>query len=262
MPFRNGRARFVPVTLGILVIALAVSAFVLLVVPRFRWRVKVAELKATGSLTYLLERGYHMGRHGDPFNLKDLISTRSPYLAIKNPYVSAEDVDDGGKVFQANCSFCHGTNGVGGGAGPALKQRVMEKGSSDWALFKTVSNGIAGTAMPSSSLSEVDRWKLVGYVKYLAEGVGAHSDSPLALKIAHITPVSYEDILASQKDSRQWLTYSGSYDGQRFSPDDQITPANASQLRLQWMRQYTTSETLIETSPLVVDGFMFLTVPP
>ena len=87
MPFRNGRARFVPVTLGILVIALAVSAFVLLVVPRFRWRVKVAELKATGSLTDISWKElYHMGRHGDPFNLKDLVSTRSPYLAIKNPY--------------------------------------------------------------------------------------------------------------------------------------------------------------------------------
>ncbi len=260
---KNGRIRFVPIILGILTIVFVASVLMVLSVPRFRWRVEIVWLKATGGMTDITWKDlYHMNRHGDPFNLKDLVPTRSAYLAIKNPYASAQDVEDGGKVFQSNCSFCHGTNGVGGGAGPALKGRAMEKGSSDWALFKTVSNGIAGTAMPSSSLPEVDRWKLVGYVRFLAEGVETHSDSPFASRIAHITPVSYEDILASQKDSRQWLTYSGSYDGQRFSPDDQITAANASHLRLQWMRQYTTTETLIETSPLVVDGFMFITVPP
>jgi alcohol dehydrogenase (cytochrome c) len=220
-------------------------------------------LKVTGKLTDISWKElYHMNRHGDPFNLKDLASTRSPYLAIKNPYASDEDVESGGKLFQSNCSFCHGTNGVGGGAGPVLKQRAMENGSSDWALFKTVSNGIAGTAMPSSSLPEIDRWKLAAYVKYLAEGPQGRTPSALYQKIAHITPVSYGDILASQQDSKQWLTYSGSYDGQRFSNNDQINAANASNLRLQWMRQYTTTETLIETSPLVVDGYMFVTVPP
>jgi len=263
MPFWNGKTRFMRVVLGVLAIAFVGLIIVMLSVPRFRWRVEVVGLKATGRLPDITWKElYHLHRHSDPFNLKDLVPTRSAYLAIKNPYVSAEDLDAGGKLFQANCSFCHGTNGAGGGAGPALKQRTMEKGSSDWALFKTVSNGIEGTAMPSSSLPENDRWRLVALVKSLAEGTDARSDSPLALKIAHIAPVRYEDILASNQDSHQWLTYSGTYDGQRFSTNDQITPANASNLRLLWMRQYTTSETLIETSPLVVDGFMFITVPP
>lgn len=260
---RNRRIRFVQIALGTLALACLGATVVLLSVPRFRWRVDLVRLKVTGGLTDISWKElYHMNRHGDPYDLKDLVSTRSPYLAIRNPFASEEDVEAGEKLFESNCSFCHGTNGVGGGAGPALKQRAMEKGSSDWALFKTVSSGIAGTAMPSSPLSEGDRWKLVSYVKFLAEGAEGNSDSPLYLKIHHIAPVRYEDLLASQHDSKQWLTYSGSYDGQRFSNDDQITAANASNLRMIWMRQYTTTETLIETSPLIVDGFMFITVPP
>ena len=75
-------------------------------------------------------------------------------------------------------------------------------------------------------------------------------------------PVSYEAIRAADRELSSWLTYSGSYDGHRFSPNSQITPANAASLRLLWMRQYITSEPSIETSPLVVDGYMFVTVPP
>ncbi len=99
-------------------------------------------------------------------------------------------------------------------------------------------------------------------MKSLAEGAEPHSDSPLISRIAALGPVRYEDILASGQDPHRWLTYSGSYDAHRFSPNDQITTANASNLRLLWMRQYPTSEMSIETSPLIVDGFMFITVPP
>jgi alcohol dehydrogenase (cytochrome c) len=263
MPFWNGKTRFMPVVLGIPAIALAGLVIVALSGPRFRWRIEVVELKATGHLPDITWKElYGLHRRGDPFNLKDLVTTRSAYFAIKNPYISAEDVEHGEKLFQSNCSFCHGANGVGGGAGPALKQRTMERGTSDWALFKTVSYGIGGTAMPPSSLPEIDRWRLTAFVKSLAEGTAVHPASPLGVRIAQISPVRYEDILSSARDSHQWLTYSGSYDGQRFSPNDQITTANASNLRLLWMRQITTTEPYIETSPLVVEGFMFITLPP
>ena len=86
-------------------------------------------------------------------------------------------------------------------------------------------------------------------------------NSEAALEV-RTQPVSYEAIRAADRELSSWLTYSGSYDGHRFSPNSQITPANAASLRLLWMRQYITSEPSIETSPLVVDGYMFVTVPP
>ncbi len=116
--------------------------------------------------------------------------------------------------------------------------------------------------MPPANLPEGDKWRLVAYVKSVMgdskSAVGSTPDSAiLALK-----PVTYEEIRAADRFPDRWLTYSGSYDGHRFSTLSQITPANVGGLRLLWMRQYTTSEPSIETSPLVVGRYMFLTVPP
>jgi alcohol dehydrogenase (cytochrome c) len=243
--------------LGACVLVLGLSA-----VPRYRWRVQLAWLKSTGAVQDITWKElWHLSRHGDPFDLKELVNTHSPYPAIKNPFSSREDLAEGAKTFQANCTQCHGTDGAGG-AGPALKLHSLRRGDSDWALFKTISNGIPGTAMPKSTLPEYDRWQLVGYVKALSAGSGGPAAPAKPSRVASVAPVRYEDLLAAGRDTQRWLTYSGTYDSQRFSANDQIKTTNVSNLRLLWMRQYTTSETLIETSPLVVDGIMFVTVPP
>jgi glucose dehydrogenase len=57
-----------------------------------------------------------------------------------------------------------------------------------------------------------------------------------------------------------WLTYSGAYDGRRFSKLDQITPQNVSKLRPRWVYQVEDSGQL-ETTPLVADGVMYVTEP-
>jgi alcohol dehydrogenase (cytochrome c) len=247
---------------GLLLVSSAGILIILLAVPRFRWRVQIVYLKAVDDLPGISWKEiYHMGRHGDPYNLKGLVTTHNPYQVIKDPYVAADDISDGAKLFQSHCAQCHGTEGVGG-AGPALKQHVLRRGGSDWAIFKTVSHGIAGTAMPASSLPENDCWQLVSYVKSIAEAFQPLSSSLNFTRLGRVAPVHYEKIVASAKDTRDWLTYSGSYNGQRFSSSDQITTSNAQHLHLLWMRQYTTTEPYIETSPLIIDGFMFITVPP
>lgn len=260
----NRTVRLAGIVIGFVILALLAGFFALyLGVPRFRWRVDVVRLKATGALPDISWAELnHLNRHGDPFNLKELVSTPDPYVAITNPFSSVKEISAGEKIFQSNCTVCHGANGTGGPAGPALQQRQMRKGSSDWAVFKTISNGIKGSSMPASTLPEDDRWRLAAYVKSLAQGADTHADSVSPSRMADLRPVRYEDILAAEQDPKRWLTYSGSYNGHRFSSNDQITPANAATLRLRWMRQYTTSETRIETSPLVVDGYMFVTAPP
>jgi alcohol dehydrogenase (cytochrome c) len=138
----------------------------------------------------------------------------------------------------------------------------MVQGDSDWALFRTLSMGISGTAMPPSGLPWLEKWQLVTYVRSVT---GGGTETPIDSEAAsevQAQPVSYDAIRAAGQNLDSWLTYSGSYDGHRFSPNNKITPANVGGLRLLWMRQYDTTEPSIETSPLVVGGYMFVTVPP
>jgi alcohol dehydrogenase (cytochrome c) len=72
--------------------------------------------------------------------------------------------------------------------------------------------------------------------------------------------VSRERLANASSEPRDWLTYSGAYDGQRFSPLDQINRGNVQRLALQWVFQ-TGVKGDHETTPLVIDGIMYLTTP-
>jgi alcohol dehydrogenase (cytochrome c) len=73
--------------------------------------------------------------------------------------------------------------------------------------------------------------------------------------------VPYERIAAAAGEPDSWLTYSGDYGARRFSPLDGITPANVAGLKPVWVHQIR-EPGLIETTPLVADGVMYLTEPP
>jgi alcohol dehydrogenase (cytochrome c) len=77
------------------------------------------------------------------------------------------------------------------------------------------------------------------------------------------TIVTYQDLLNGFKNPSSWLTYSGDYSGQRHSPLKQITPENARRLSAQWTFQTETTARGrgFETTPLVVDGVMYVTGP-
>ncbi|MBI3679980.1 MAG: PQQ-dependent dehydrogenase, methanol/ethanol family [Acidobacteria bacterium] len=73
--------------------------------------------------------------------------------------------------------------------------------------------------------------------------------------------VPYERILNAHKEPQNWLTYSGNYNGQRYSLLNQIHAGNANKLQVAWVHQTGTQEAH-ETSPIVVDGVMFITEGP
>jgi alcohol dehydrogenase (cytochrome c) len=73
--------------------------------------------------------------------------------------------------------------------------------------------------------------------------------------------VPYERILNAQKEPQNWLTYSGNYNGQRYSSLNQINAANVRRLQVAWVLQSGGTESH-ETSPIVVDGTMFITEAP
>ena len=73
--------------------------------------------------------------------------------------------------------------------------------------------------------------------------------------------VSSQRLVNAAGEPGQWLTYSGSYNGQRYSPLDQINRSNVSRLALQWVFQ-THVQGDHETTPLVVDGVMYTIQSP
>ena len=67
-------------------------------------------------------------------------------------------------------------------------------------------------------------------------------------------------LVGASREPQQWLMYSGSYDGHRFSPLTQINRGNVRNLTLQWAFQTGLSGEH-ESTPLVIDGVMYITTP-
>jgi len=78
--------------------------------------------------------------------------------------------------------------------------------------------------------------------------------------------VSYERLVNAAADTDNWLTYSGSYRSERFSRLDQVNAGNVKDLKVIWAYQMQPSTQagngLVETTPVVVDGIMYITEPP
>ena len=73
--------------------------------------------------------------------------------------------------------------------------------------------------------------------------------------------VSYDEILHSASHPEDWLTYGGNYASQRFSELKQINQENVNTLKLRWIYQLRRTG-IFESSPIVVDGMMYVTEPP
>src|SRR5213593_2026807 len=76
--------------------------------------------------------------------------------------------------------------------------------------------------------------------------------------ILHAQDISTKDLLDGLANPSRWLTHSGDYAGQRFSPLTQITSANVEQLAAQWTFQ-TGVVNKFEATPIVVDGMLYVT---
>ncbi|HZS50927.1 MAG TPA: PQQ-dependent dehydrogenase, methanol/ethanol family [Bryobacterales bacterium] len=73
--------------------------------------------------------------------------------------------------------------------------------------------------------------------------------------------LTFERLLKADSEPQNWLTYSGSYRGWRYSKLDQINRQNVKNLKVAWVYQMPTTHR-IEATPLVVDGVMYVSEPP
>lgn len=107
---------------------------------------------------------------------------------------SEQQLQQGKLLYQKKCALCHGESGDGKGSAADLvdpKPRDFTSGTyklrstpsgelpADEDLFRVITRGMPGTAMPSwSHLSEEERWNLVAYVKTFSERFNDEEVSP------------------------------------------------------------------------------------
>ena len=81
-----------------------------------------------------------------------------------------------------------------------------------------------------------------------------------------IADTPFEALLADEVNGADWLSYSGGYKSQRFSPLSQINTVNVDQLKVMWAYQMQpigiSGAALQETTPLVADNVMYITESP
>jgi cytochrome c oxidase cbb3-type subunit III len=91
----------------------------------------------------------------------------------KNPFAGdAKAAKLGEFQFRANCAFCHGLGARGGGRGPDLTRAQKRHGNSDADLFRTINEGVPGTAMPPNGatqqgvgMTDEEIWQVITYVR-------------------------------------------------------------------------------------------------
>jgi len=91
----------------------------------------------------------------------------------KNPFANDPKVAKVGESqFRANCAFCHGLGARGGGRGPDLTRAQKRHGNADADLFRTINEGVPGTAMPPNGATQQgvgmtgdEIWQVITYIR-------------------------------------------------------------------------------------------------
>ncbi|MEQ8267187.1 MAG: PQQ-binding-like beta-propeller repeat protein, partial [Parvibaculum sp.] len=93
----------------------------------------------------------------------------------------------------------------------------------------------------------------------MEEAAPGESAPQEAARVEGATGVDRERISNADAEPGNWLAHGRSYNEQRFSPLDQITPENIGELSLAWSMDTGTTRGL-EATPIVVDGTMYMSL--
>ncbi|MBM61559.1 MAG: hypothetical protein CL484_01275 [Acidobacteria bacterium] len=100
-----------------------------------------------------------------------------------NPFTSRIDLRMGQRLFQTQCTTCHGLNATGGneGIGPDLTTGRFRHADTDVGLYRVIRNGVRGTAMIGLGAEPPDQsiWQLVTYLHSLSSTADDPGGSPV-----------------------------------------------------------------------------------
>ena len=111
--------------------------------------------------------------------------------------------------------------------------------------------------MPKTDATPAEMRDLMAYLGRLANDPNAKNVLANGAPSAIDAGVPFADI--ARPKSGTWPTYDGSYSGNRFSPLTQINTANVAALAPKWMFSLRGAPGTLETTPVVVDGVMYVT---
>ena len=250
------------VLIGVMLFLALVSIAVF--VPGIRWRLQIVYLDLTGRIPDLELRelpGLLLPGSGQA-RIARLVITHNPYATIHVPNMAPEELAAGAVLFREQCAGCHSPDGSGSPAAPALFGREFRHGDTEWAVYRTIRDGVPNTGMPPHPLSQRQLWQLVAYIRSL----GVPGDS-LAVATQENTKLrqvklAYSELASLEEPADDWLTYSGAYGSNRHSALTQINSHNVGSLAMRWTHQLVGGHDKIESSPIVRDGIMYFTVPP
>jgi high-affinity iron transporter len=164
-------------------------------------------------------------------------------------------IAEGARVYATTCASCHGERGLGDGpAGLKLNPRPPAIGTTEMAsvspatMFRKISVGVTGTAMPafSPALTDDQRWNVVAYLSSLrssatqvAEGEGLYvqgcvschgmsgvADGSIARALSKLPPdlatIAWQ---AERSDSQIALAVSAGMAGTPMPPSSQLSQA-------------------------------------
>jgi mono/diheme cytochrome c family protein len=97
--------------------------------------------------------------------------------AMANPLKGNADATAAGKkIYDSNCSICHGAKGMGDGVAaaglskpPANHTSQAVQKLSDGALYWMITNGNAPMPAYKATYTDTQRWQLVNYIRTLAK---------------------------------------------------------------------------------------------
>src|SRR5580692_11617431 len=101
------------------------------------------------------------------------IAAASAFAQDQNPLANDPKASKLGEFqFRSNCAFCHGLGARGGGRGPDLTRAQKRHGNLDADLFRTINEGVPGTAMPPNGatqqgvgMTDTEIWQVIAYIR-------------------------------------------------------------------------------------------------
>jgi alcohol dehydrogenase (cytochrome c) len=203
-------------------------------------------------------------------------------LCAQPPAAEPRPAGPGQRLYDNNCSVCHGADGGGGELAPSILFRLSSR--SDAEIAGLIHSGIPDRGMPAFNLGAQETNDLVAYLRTFrpprmgfapvrkkietTEGQTIEGtmigESSLDLSLRtddgkiHLFRTTSNGRYRPVTSQTDWPTYNGQVGGNRFTNLAQITPENIGKLSLQWVFTLSNAPTL-ETTPVVVNGIMYAT---
>jgi alcohol dehydrogenase (cytochrome c) len=195
---------------------------------------------------------------------------------------AAQDAAAGRTLFEGRCAACHGGDGNGGEFASSILARVAA--SNDTEISALIRLGIPGRGMPAFAFSEAEIAALLAHLRTLRPPRAAGRDA-LPVKLQTTTGETLEGIVTGEgvddlqlrtADGRihllrragsllrpvtsqaDWPTYDGQYTANRYTTLRQIDKTNVTRLAPRWVFPMDDT-TALQTTPLVVEGIMYIT---